>query len=302
MITRLALRLSAATLAIAVIGMMALTGIVLAYSYTVVFGTSGNDVINEAGKPGNFHIYGFQGSDTITGGSGTIDVVRRFPVIRGYDLIYGDGECTQTPPGNDSYCVHPFPWLPQPWTDAPTATDTLTGGVGPDWIVGGGGSNVIKGSQTYDVITAGPHQNTITGGALGSAIIAIQPSDVSDITLKRTFGVIGYDGLPGIPNDVDVYGSKGPNTITCASPRNYDVIFANRTDTVRNCWRVIFEPPRFPGVFLAHSPSSLPFTFPPGMSGSPTAGDTHVVVTRGRTRGTHRSSRLLRLRVVRTAR
>ncbi len=283
---------------------LALSGTALAYAFTVVFGTSGNDTINESGRAGNFHIYGFQGSDNLTGGNGNITIVSGKPVINGYDLIYGDGSCTQTPPGNDSYCSHPAPWLPQPWTDTAGSNDNITGGVGPDWLIGGGGNNTITGSKTYDVIVGGgpsdlaggttvrnPNVNNIVGGLLGSAIIAIQPTDVSTITLKKTTGMVGYDGLVGVPNVVDVYvpnrsSTLGPNTINCASKSNLDLVFANKNDVVNNCFLVIRgAAPVFPGQFATPSVSSSStpsFTFPPGLGVAPYARDngrTHKKVT-----------------------
>ncbi len=156
---------------------LALSGTALAYAFTVVFGTSGNDTINESGRAGNFHIYGFQGSDNLTGGNGNITIVSGKPVINGYDLIYGDGSCTQTPPGNDSYCSHPAPWLPQPWTDTAGSNDNITGGVGPDWLIGGGGNNTITGSKTYDVIVGGGPSGLAGGTTIG--LSRVGTADVS---------------------------------------------------------------------------------------------------------------------------
>jgi hypothetical protein len=251
------------------IATMVVTGVAFAYAYTVVFGTPGNDVIDESGQPGNFHIYGFQGSDTITGGLGDITTSSNGqPVINGYDIIYGDGECSETPPGNDSYCEHPLPWLPQPWTDAVTDADVLTGGAGPEWVIGGGGNNVITGSQTYDVITGGPHINTIVGSQLGGAIIANQPGADSNIKLLPTTLKRGYKGLIGIPYFVDVYnGRTSGNTIRCFSPANYDFVWANRGDTVINCYKVYYSAPVFPPA------SNANFALPPGMGGNPTNRD-----------------------------
>jgi hypothetical protein len=264
-------RMTSTSLVAATLVVLAVTGVALGYTYTVIFGTPGSDTINESGQPGNFHIYGFQGSDTITAGLGDITLNSKGqPQIDGYDLLYGDGACTATPPNNDSYCEHPAPWLPQPWTDSPSSTDRIMGGVGPDWIIGGGGSNVIAGSQTYDVITAGPHNNTITGGHLGSAIIANHPGAHSTITVLKTLGVKGYDGLYGLPNAVDVYNNTPGDTVTCSSPTNYDVVFADKGDTVKNCYRVYYEAPSFPGS----SSGALPLPFPPGMTGIPSSRDT----------------------------
>ncbi|MGO9903677.1 MAG: hypothetical protein ACLP0J_29340 [Solirubrobacteraceae bacterium] len=273
MIKRLARRNWKLTAALAA-ALTAVSGVALAYAYTVVYGTSGNDTINESGKAGNFHIYGFQGSDNLTAGNGNITVVNGKPVINGYDLIYGDGLCTQELPGNDSYCEMPAPWLPQPWTDTAGSNDNITGGTGPSVSVGGGGNNTIHGSKTYDVIVGGgpsglaggttvanPNVNNIVGSLLGSGVIAIQPTDVSDITLEKTTGVVGVDGLVGVPNSVDVVGSKGPNTINCeGGAANKDVIFANANDTVNNCYQVYRGlKPWFSGP---KATISIPFPFP----------------------------------------
>ncbi len=281
MLKRLARKNWKLTLALAV-ALTAFGGVAAAYSYTVVYGTPGNDTINESGQAGNFHIYGFQGSDNLTAGNGNITVVKGKPVINGYDLIYGDGLCSQEIKGNDSYCEVPAPWLPQPWTDTASSNDNLTGGNGPSWLIGGGGSNTIKGSKTYDVIVGGgsngkaggttvanPNVNNITGSALGSAIIAIQTTDVSNITLQKTTGVVGLDGLVGLPNAVDVYvpgrsSTLKPNVITCqGGPKNLDVIFANKNDTVNNCFLVFRGVgPVFPGQFVTPTVASTTEAFP----------------------------------------
>ncbi len=281
MLKRLARKNWKLSLALAV-ALMAFGGAALAYTYTVVYGTSGNDTINESGKAGNFHIYGFQGSDNLTAGNGNITVVKNVPVINGYDVIYGDGLCTQEIQGNDSYCEMPAPWLPQPWTDTAGSNDSITGGNGPSWLIGGGGNSTIKGSKTYDVIVGGgpsglpggttiakPNVNNITGSALGSAIIAIQPTDVSNITLQKTTGVVGLDGLVGLPNAVDVYvpnrSSKlANNVITCqGGTRNLDIIFANKNDTVSGC-AIVFRgiAPIFPGQFVTPAIAKTTEAFP----------------------------------------
>lgn len=281
MITRLARLTWKPSLAVAV-ALTAMTGLAMAsYAYTVVFGTSGNDVINEAGKPGNYHVYAFQGSDTITAANGniTVDSYGR-PHVNGYDYLSGDGKCTYTPPNDDSYCDHPYPWGKQDWTDSTSSTDTISGGVGPDWIVGGGGNNVLKGSQTYDVITGGPHLNTITGGKLGSAIIANQTGAKSTVTLLVTNGVKGYDGLTGVPNSVDVHNGTAGDTVKCASPSNHDTVYADSGDTVTNCYKVYYYAPAFPGQQTQSSSASsfaattTQFPFPPGMQSNSNAGDT----------------------------
>ncbi len=281
MLKRLARRNWKLTVALAV-AMTAFGGVALAYAYTVVYGTSGNDTINESGQPGNFHIYGFQGSDNLAGGNGNITVVKGVPVINGYDVIYGDGLCTQEIKGNDSYCETPAPWLPQPWTDTAGSNDSITGGNGPSWLIGGGGNNTIKGSKTYDVIVGGgpsgltggttiakPNVNNITGSSLGSAIFAIQPTDVSNITLQKTTGVVGLDGLLGVPNAVDVYvpnrsSSLAPNVITCeGAAKNLDVIFANKNDTVNNCFLVFRGvAPILPGQVVPPTVASTTEKFP----------------------------------------
>ncbi len=267
MLTRLA-RLSWKPLVAIAIATTAFTGVALAYTYTVVFGTPGNDTINESANAGSFHIYAFQGSDAITGGLGNITTDSHGnPIINGFDLIYGDGKCSVTPPGNDSYCDHPLPWLPQDWTDATTATDTITGGVGPEWAIGGGGSNVIKGSQTYDVITGGPHKNTITGSQLGDAIIANQPGAQSNITLLATTGKKGYKGLIGIPNFVNVNNGTKGDVVKCSNPNNYDFVWADKGDTVTNCYDVIYSAPTFAPAQNAN------FPLPPGMGSNPNRRD-----------------------------
>jgi hypothetical protein len=267
MFTRLA-RLSWKPLVAIAIAITAVTGVALAYTYTVVLGTPGNDAINESGKAGNFHVYAFQGSDTITGGLGHVTTGSHgIPIVNGFDLLYGDGKCSATPPGNDSYCDHPLPWLAQDWTDAATATDTITGGVGPEWAIGGGGSNVIKGSQTYDVITGGPHKNTITGSRLGGAIIGDQPGAQSNITLLATTGKNGYMGLIGIPNFVDVSNGTKGDVVKCSSPSNFDFVWADKGDTVSNCFDVIYSAPVFPPSTNAN------FPLPPGMGSSPSRRD-----------------------------
>ncbi len=290
MLKRLAGRKLTLTLAVAV-AMTAFTGVALAYAYKVVYGCTvtssscpqgANTPINETGKRGNFHIYGFGGNKTITAGLGNITIVNGKPVINGYDLIYGDGLCTQQIADNDSYCETPAPWLRQPWTSPAGVNTVINGGNGPSWLIGSGGNNTITGSKTYDLIVGGgrsrraggatiskPNLNTITGSALGSAIIAIQSTDVSEITLQKTTGVVGLDGLVGLPNAVDVYvpnrsSTLKPNVITCeGGTKNLDVIFANKNDTVDNCFRVFRGvSPIFPGQSVPPAVASTTEQFP----------------------------------------
>jgi Ca2+-binding RTX toxin-like protein len=266
MIKRLARRVWKPSLAIAVAA-LAVTSVALAASYTVIFGTSGADNVDKSSASGNFHIYTFQGSDTIKGGKGNITKgILGIPQINGFDELYGDGRCSQTPPGDDSYCDHPSPWLPQDWTDSSGSTDTITGGNGPETVVGGGGNNVLTGSQTYDVISGGPHHNTITGSGLGSSIFANQSGEVSKITLKATTGKVGYQGLIGFPNYVDVYNGGAKDTVICASRLNGDTVYADRGDTITNCAFVFYSKPIY--LSTASASSSGSWTAPAWMSKS----------------------------------
>jgi hypothetical protein len=230
-----------------------LTGAALAltsYTYTTVYGTPGPDSINERGQNGNFHIYGFQGSDSINSGNGNITSSGQ---INGYDLIYGDGACTMTPPNNDSYCEHPFPWLRQPWTDRSSQGDSINDGNGPSWLIGGGGSNSINAGRTYDVMVGGPHNNSLNASALGSAVIAIYGNGADSINLRRTYpNITGLDGLKGTPNSADVYNPtrSQPASLNCSSTSNHDVVWANVGDSVNNCYTVYY-----PGATPASCPS-----------------------------------------------
>jgi hypothetical protein len=258
---------------IAAIAVLASAGAALAYSYVVVFGTSGNDVIDESVSTNNVHVYGFQGSDTITGSSTSISG-GSYP---GFDWLYGDGQCSQTPPGDDSYCETPGPFEPQPWTDSAKSSDTITGGTGPDWIVGGGGNDVITGSRTYDVIVAGPHTNTITAGSLGSTIIETAVGAKSTIALQASRGA-SYGGLAGVFNWVDVYNQTPGDKVSCSNTANRDVVFGDTGDKYKNC---------FLTISLQCSPATLctgiPQRFvryPPGMGlkgGAPAERDTSAL-------------------------
>jgi hypothetical protein len=279
------------------VAMVAATGVALAYSYTVVFGTSGPDTINESGQNGNFHLYGFQGADELFGGNGNVTIVHGHPVIGGYDLIYGDGSCTFTPPGNDSYCAHPAPWLRQTWTDSAAGGDEIRGGMGPSWLIGGGSRNDIVGSQTYDTIVGGPRQNALIGSRLGSAVIAIYTTSSISVKVNKTLGVVGTDGLVGVGNSVDVYdpNRRTSDSVNCSGGMaNQDVVFANRGDSVKHCATVYKGvAPCFPDghTYPGGNPCAAtnpPFPFPlAALAGAPFARDVRLSARGHRRRTAH---------------
>jgi Ca2+-binding RTX toxin-like protein len=175
--------------------------VALAATFTVIIGTSGNDTINKAGQPGNYHIYGLAGRDTLTGGLGD-------------NLVVGDGHC---PPGatTDEYCdVAPIPG---------DAGDTLRGGGGNNAIYGGGGPNTIYGGRGHNYIQAGPSRNLIYGGPIG---------DVINATAGSSTTIFPGDG----PNVID---SRGPGIETIYCSGSQDTVYADANDIVLDCANVI---------------------------------------------------------------
>jgi hypothetical protein len=291
-VIRRLIRRSGIVVFVAAVAATGITAVALAYSYTVIYGTSGSDSLN-AGPTGNLHIYGFQGSDSINGGGGNITVNGSGqPVINGFDLFYGDGQCSQLSQNDDAYCSHPAPWLPQPWTDKSSQSDSINGGVGPDWLIGGGGNDSINGSETYDTIVGGPHNDSLNGGELGSAIIAIYGISSSlSVRTQKTLGVVGYKGLIGVANSVDIYNPsrKSPASVACSGAANKDVVFVNKSDSTSGCYKVyVGVAPCFPDgkTYPSGNPctgANPPFAFPlPALGGQPFARDANRTARRHR--------------------
>src|ERR1700758_3062477 len=78
-------------LALAALLLGVLAAAALAASWIVVIGTTGNDLINAGGRPGNSRLGGLKGKDTIPGALGD-------------NLIVGDGSCPAGDTSDDSYC------------------------------------------------------------------------------------------------------------------------------------------------------------------------------------------------------
>jgi RTX calcium-binding nonapeptide repeat (4 copies) len=188
--------------------------------WTVIFGTTGNDTINQTGHAGNYRIYGFLGKDTLTGGTGD-------------NVLVGDGHC---PPGttneqtiktvpappndpanhSDQYCdVH--------WSSG-DGGDTLTGGGGNNAIFGGGGPNRLTGGKGNNFIEDGPSHDTIYGGPLGDVIDAVNgPSTI-------------YPGKG--TNYIDTVG-PGTSYVYCTGKNDY--VSANQNDVIKNCAHVYYQ-------------------------------------------------------------
>lgn len=190
-------------------------------AWTVIFGTAGNDTINETGQPGNFRIYGFLGKDTLTGGIGD-------------SVLVGDGHC---PPGtaNQSQItvVLVLPPAGDPANNAdqycdedPIAGDggdKLKGGIGSSAIIGGGGSNRLTGGQSSNYIQDGPSTDLIYGGPSGDVINATNgPSTI-------------YPGTG--TNYIDTRG-PGVSRVYCTGQNDY--VYANTNDQIHACAHVYY--------------------------------------------------------------
>ena len=192
------------TLALAVVVLVSFsTGALAAGFWTDIIGTSGNDTINESGKPGNFRILGLLGKDKLTGGLGT-------------NVLVGDGHC---PPGATDVDYCDFSPIPG------DGGDTLTGGPGSNGIFGGGGPNVLIGGGGHNFIQAGPATNTITGGPSGDAIQATVGT--STITAGKGMNVI------------DARSPGKVNTVICTGKN--DFVYAFKQDVIKNCAHVFIS-------------------------------------------------------------
>jgi Ca2+-binding RTX toxin-like protein len=177
---------------------------VAATSWTVIIGTSGNDTINEAGKSGNYRLWGLAGRDVLTGGTGN-------------NVLVGDGSC---PPGarTDTYCqINTIPG---------DGGDTIRGGSGSNWIYGGGGPNTLYGGTGPNYIQAGPSTNVIHGGSGGDAINAT----VGTSTIYTGTGT----------NVVNTQNGRVDH-VYCSSGK--DTVYADRIDVLSHCAKVIYTRP-----------------------------------------------------------
>jgi Ca2+-binding RTX toxin-like protein len=193
----------------------------------VVFGTPGNDTINESANANNYRIYGFEGKNTLTGGKGDSVVVGNGQCPKGT----GDGSSVQTipPPAGDpennadQYCS--IDWITgQPGdvlkgSDGKSAPDSS----GVSGLVGGYGNNTITGGTSGDnAIEDGPSTDTIQGGP---------DNDVIDATNGPSTVTTGSGG-----SLVDVQGNF-TSTVYC---HGNDYVYADTQDHLYNCPHVYY--------------------------------------------------------------
>jgi hypothetical protein len=185
-----------------------------AENFTVYIGSPGNDVLNESGQAGNFHLWGLGGFNALAGGKGDNELV-------------GNGSC---PPSK--YDTMGYDNATQQW-DAYCGTGQIKGAPGAV-LVGGGGVNTIIGSGGPNVIASGPDNpssgtgNYIYGGPVGDVIAAMQGSSTI------------YPG--GGTNVID---ARGPDVdyIYCVKGDKNTTVYAEKYDVIVNCAHVVYGNP-----------------------------------------------------------
>jgi hypothetical protein len=187
-----------------------------AENFTVYIGSPSNDVFNESGQAGNFHLWGLGGFNGLAGGKGDNELV-------------GNGSC---PPSK--YNTTGYDNATQQW-DSYCDTGPIMGSTGAV-LVGGGGVNTIIGSGGRNVIAAGPDNpssgtgNYIYGGPVGDVIAAMQGSSTI------------YPGA-----GTNVIDARGPNVdyIYCVKGDKNTTVYAEKYDVIVNCAHVIYGNPPF---------------------------------------------------------
>jgi hypothetical protein len=185
-----------------------------AENYTVFIGSPGNDIINEAGQAGNFHLWGLGGFNALAGGQGDNELV-------------GNGSC----PAN-LYNTKGYDNASEQW-DSYCNTGQLSGSTGAV-LVGGGGVNTIIGSGGVNIIASGPDHpssgtgNYIYGGPVGDVIAAVAGSSTI------------YEGLGH--NLID---ARGPyvDYIYCTKGDKNTTVYAEKYDVIQYCAHVIYGNP-----------------------------------------------------------
>ena len=226
-----AVRMSKASKGLVVLAMVILAGgAATAFAATVsgdgtLIGTTGNDTIT-AGN-GNDTVFGLGGSDTITAGNGN-------------DVIDANGHCLagvtagDYPNGlpNGEYCEHGQ--IPS------NNADLITAGKGNDTIYAGGGPNAID---------AGCGNDTIDGGPVADAIVAgTSKGCQADDQIYLGLGP-SYDGsavATGAGDDV-IHAQNGVTDYISCGKGNGTTVYADKSDVVKGCARVIYTPDPNPG-------------------------------------------------------
>jgi Ca2+-binding RTX toxin-like protein len=177
-----------------------------------LIGSSGSDTLSAGDQ--NDIIFGLGGQDFIKAGNGN-------------DVIDGDGKCPAGIAAGDyphglpggSYCQHgPIPGDPG---------DFITAGEGNDIVYGGGGPNTTKLGNGTDTVYGGPKSNNINVGDGPDTIHAGGGPD----TIKTGSGT------------GTIYAQNGASdNITC-SPGNHYTVYADKIDTVKACFKVLYTPP-----------------------------------------------------------
>jgi hypothetical protein len=195
-------------------------------TFIVDIGSPNNitNVFNEAGKAGNYHLWGLGGLVYLAGGTGDNELV-------------GNGSC---PPNRynttgfddangqwDQYCDTGF-----------RQQSNKTAGV----LIGGGGVNTIIGTGGPNALVSGPNDpgtpkspsasdkfgNFIFGGPVLDGILAVQGSSAI---------------FPGAGTNVVDARGPDPDFIECQVGDKNTTVYAETFDTVLNCAHVLFKDP-----------------------------------------------------------
>jgi Ca2+-binding RTX toxin-like protein len=183
-------------------------------TYSVLYGTAGNDAINvldQFHNPAlNYILIGNKGNDTLTGGNGNDIIIGGGASLSGGDILYGragndilysDNGDNKLVGEQESLVYSNFAGVITPPSPVTFGNDSLFGGNGRDKLYG----DMVN--LTFNV-EAGPEISQIFGGTIASPITVVLGNDFLD-------GGNGDDALVG---DVDTILLNAKAGIVTAAP------------------------------------------------------------------------------------
>jgi Ca2+-binding RTX toxin-like protein len=194
--------------------------------YTIIEGTSGDDVIDASGHTESVCILGNGGNDTITGGSNADfiagglgnDTINGGP---GNDTIHGeDGDDTinggdgddviNGEVGNDTISGD----AGNDYIDGSWGNDTIFGGAGDDKLYGSQNDDTIHGDDGNDQLFGGPGSDTLEGGNGNDTLEGDDDNDhLWGDFINNTTTTTGNDLLHGNAGDDDLHGGDGNDVL-----------------------------------------------------------------------------------------
>lgn len=179
-------------------------------SAEIIHGFAGNDRIEALG--GDDRLYGGDGNDVLLGGAGTdmldggagidtadssdlaaaltADLAAASNQVRYSDRIIEQWMSIENVIGGAS----------RDYVDGTSAANSLSGGLGDDWLYGHGGSDVLAGDGGNDFLAGGAGSDTITGGDGNDSLYG----DRSNLLVNGSFEHLGAGG--------DTYATWGVGT------------------------------------------------------------------------------------------